>query len=79
MNQLAGNNFSLVDCNTVFDTDTCNAVNQIIRRLNAIQSPSFCYGFGSGSGSFSSSANIGARFSTSLRIIPITIQRAHPH
>ena len=48
--------------------DLCNAVNQIIRRLNSIDSPTFCHGFGFGSGSFGSIANVGARVATVVEL-----------
>ena len=48
--------------------DLCNAVNQLIRRLNSIDSPTFCHGFGFGSGSFGSIANVGARVATVVEL-----------
>ena len=65
--------------------DLCNAVNQIIRRINSIESPTFCHGFGFGSGSFGSIANVGARVSAvvelSHRIQPVkkTCPGCHHH
>ena len=80
-NQLGGNEIEFVDCEMTFDQtggtqDLCSAVNQIIRRLNAIKSPTFCHGFGSGSISFGSKSVIGKRVKASQNII-YQIQRRH--
>ena len=54
--------------------DLCSAVNQLIQRINSIESPTFCHGFGFGSGSFGSIANVGARVSAVVELS----HRIHP-